>query len=189
MTSYHHVGCFKLPRKYSQGAGKITPLEFLQEYVTDTTADNSILPAKLEELAEKMEDASSNKTKAKAAAADEDETGGEMTLIARVKAAYKRQEGEKEPPKKKKKNDAELEPLVESYANHCKSKVEDLKEMLRYVMKEFYVYIMDYLGLCSYNTSISSCDSSIIIASMPCVIPRLILPFYRDTTLVGIVKC
>jgi hypothetical protein len=59
-----------------------------------------------------------------------------MTLVARVKAAYLRQQGETESPKKDD-DDAELAPLVESYAKYHKSTVESLKEILRYVMKEF----------------------------------------------------
>jgi hypothetical protein len=142
MSSYHHVGCFQLPRKYSTGAGKITAMEFLQEYVTDASAEGSILPDKMLELAGKMESALANKTKAKAAAAGEAESGGEMTLVARVKAAYLRQQGEAESPKKKMKkddDDAALAPLVEIYAKHHKSTVDGLKEILRYVMKEFRV--------------------------------------------------
>jgi hypothetical protein len=111
-------------------------MEFLQEYVTDASAEGSILPDKMLELAGKMESALANKTKAKAAAAGEAESGGEMTLVARVKAAYLRQQGETESPKKDD-DDAELAPLVESYAKYHKSTVESLKEILRYVMKEF----------------------------------------------------
>ena len=150
MASYHHVGCFQLPRKYSTGAGKISTLEFLQEHVTDTSADRSILPDKMEELADQMEHATSNKkakAAAAAAAAAQDDDGGDMTLIARVKAAHQQQQQdeETEPPKKKSKtkrdqktkqtndDDAELKPLVESYATHCKSTTERLKELLRYV--------------------------------------------------------
>ena len=151
MASYHHVGCFQLPRKYSTGAGKITPMEFLQEHVTDTSADNSILPDQMLELADQMENATSNKAKAKAAAAAAQEESGEMTLIARVKAAHKRQQEASETKKKTKKTkrdpdkdkDAELEPLVTSYATHCKSTTEKLKELLRYVIKR--TRVLDFL--------------------------------------------
>jgi hypothetical protein len=159
MVSYHHVGCFQLPRKYA----KISPLEFLQEYVTDASLDQSILPGKFLELSEQMENATANKAKAKAkaAAAGPDESE-EMTLVAQVKAAHLRQcqQDETEPPKKKMKKgdkgkselvkqdklDLQLQPLVESYANHCKSTIENLKELLRYVervRKDFYFKMDD----------------------------------------------
>jgi hypothetical protein len=154
--------------------GKVTAIEFLREHVTDASADSSILPYKVLELAEKMENATSNRAMAKAkvavSAAVQDESG-EITLVARVKAAYRRQQGETESPKKKQKkddDDAELKPLVESYAKHHKSTIDSLKEILRYVMNELYLY-MDY-PLClfsSYLLLFLSCNSSTTtIASM-----------------------
>ena len=131
MTSYHHVGCFRLPRKYATGATKISPAEFLEDYVTDTTDDNSILPKKLDELAELIANSSAVESSTSTKKRSAPEKG---SLIERLSAALE-EDQENRPKKKVKKDkggqDDDWNKMVEIYGRYHKNKLNDIKEVLR----------------------------------------------------------
>lgn len=125
VTSNHHVGCFKLPRKFVTGANQMTPTEFLQEHVTDTSDAGEILPDKLDEIAQLLEQAASTTTKRKKS--DEEDS----SLMGRIKAAAAAKEDD-EPKNKKQKTEGDFHPLVEAYKQHAKTKSDNLKDILRW---------------------------------------------------------
>jgi hypothetical protein len=134
LTSHHHAGCFRLPRKFVSGPTQLSPEDFFREMVTDTTDGGDILPAKIDELVEKMEAASSG---TKGGSKDNKKnTIDTSTLMGRLKQALKDEEaGNEKPAKKQKKGRGEesFEKLLELYSDHHKSKADDLKDYLRYV--------------------------------------------------------
>ena len=145
MTSYQHVGCFRLPRKFTTGATQLTPEDFLEDFVSDGTDDGSILPKRLQELADLI----SNATVAKASGSSKKKrssASSEDSLISRLSTAYLKQsedddEADSRPKKKVKKekgskekgpkNSDGWEEMVKIYGRYHKSKSDDLKEILR----------------------------------------------------------
>jgi hypothetical protein len=145
LTSYHHAGCFRMPRKFTNG---LTPEQFVEDYITDTTDDNAILPAKLDEIVELISQANTagSKSKGKANGGDDDK----HTLMGRIKAAS---EASEEGPKKKKQKteDAGFDKMVKAYKLYAKTKVDDLKDPLRYVRTKGYYCLGTLCGFSSHT--------------------------------------
>lgn len=131
MTSWHHVDCFKLPKKFAAGASAMSVEEFFQDMVTDNSDDNEILPARMDELVAKVTAASAAKTPKKAA--KKKDADDDNTLVGRLKQAYiAEQSGDEKPAKKlKRDDDGEFDQLLELYKEHHKKKVDNLKDYLR----------------------------------------------------------
>lgn len=126
MSSYYHVECFALPRKLKHLGAE----EFLKEYVTDTSEDQSIL-TDLGKIAQAIEQASGGK-KVKKEEEQENETF--MDRVARVaKQELKANDDDEQPAKKKAKKeiDDEFRQMVDLYKEHYKKKIDDLKDYLR----------------------------------------------------------
>ena len=131
MCSYHHVRCFRLPKKFAnQGPNHLTPQEFVDEKLTDATDDQSLLPTKAQEIAQLIAEASLGGKKRKAVKSEGDAAEGEEDLMSLIKHAA---EEEGEPPKKKIKGQVKFNEMLESYKKHAKTKADVLKDYLRYV--------------------------------------------------------
>lgn len=112
MSSNYHVGCFKIPRKFSTGAEKMDPADFVREYIEDGTNDQSILPEKLDEIIELIEKANMPTTAATSSAtkrkkSESSSKGKDDSLMGRIKQAAmakaeQEDDEEEEPPAKKK---------------------------------------------------------------------------------------
>ena len=166
MTSYFHVECFRIPKKYTTGPTKRTPTEFVQDCMTDASTDGTILPSQLDVIVQRMtggDDAgitgsasgqkvqhhgSAKKKKSSKSEMAEHRPDDALNLMGRLAMTYRKRQNDDddddddERPKKKSKKDGktiqeedddDFEDLLESYTKHVKSKVDDLKEILRYV--------------------------------------------------------
>ena len=133
MSSWYHPECFVLPKKYRE----MGVADFVTDLITDTSDDNSILPAQSEKIIAALEEAQTKKRKA-----TPKKNSGEAqpeTLIGRVAKVAKEElalEGKGNPPPKKKakKGDAdekEFAEMVDLYKDYYKLKVDELKDFLR----------------------------------------------------------
>lgn len=125
MSSYYHVACFAVPRKYKHLGAQ----EFVTEHVTDTSEDQSILND-IEAFAKSMEQATGGGAKTKKG----EQEGGD-TLMDRVAQVAKEELSKDDGPKKKKAKkdeDEEFRQMVELYKEHHKKKIDDLKDYLRW---------------------------------------------------------
>ena len=134
MSSYYHVACFAVPRKYKH----LGVEEFVTEHVTDTSDDQSIL-TDIEAFAKSMEQAAGTASKTKKG----DQDGGGDTLMDRIARVAKEELTKDDGPKKKKvkkDEDEEFRQMVELYKQHHKKKIDDLKDYLRYE----YTHLVDH---------------------------------------------
>jgi len=141
LSSYHHVECFKLPRKFK---GQMSPAEFVDEMVT--SEDPAILPKKREEIIDKIEEANAHgspKKRVKKEHGDEEEDEEDNNLMQRVKKVAEAElKGDVKPPAKKKvkqekgaagETEEEFRQMVKLYKKYHKEKQDELKDILRYV--------------------------------------------------------
>jgi hypothetical protein len=134
MKKYWHVGCFKLPRKFSSGANKLTVAEFLDQHVT-SDAEYKILPEMEKDLINMIEGAGDKLANMK----KRDKEDSDTTIMGVIKKAAAEEEG---PKKKKRKTDGDdvtdFDGLVKEYrviANaQPRLSVDALKDYLRYVV-------------------------------------------------------
>jgi hypothetical protein len=140
-TSYFHVECFRLPRKFTTGSTKISMQEFVRDYLTDTTDTQCILPQKSKEIVQQLEEAATSGGGAAGGSAkkrvksEEDDTAEEAhkSLMGRLKAEWEGASSASKKAKKSSGDDQELREMLEVYEEHYKSKADSLKEILRYV--------------------------------------------------------
>ena len=136
ISSNYHPGCFKIPRKFSTGPNKMSVEEFVDEYLNDASDGCVILPDRRDEIVQQIESAmASTPAKKKKTSKDGDEGAG---LISKLKKKYEawKESGADEPPKKKAKKSAaddEVSEMFLAYEDHKGKKLDDLKEILRYV--------------------------------------------------------
>jgi hypothetical protein len=121
-----------MPRKYATGANKITPEEFIEHYLQDSTG-GEILPAKKDELAADIA------YKAPKGSKDDDQLD---TPIAKLRAAYQEMQDGSEPPAKKLKGIEKAS--LDIFAKYHKQKVDDLKDILKW-NRQYVTGNKDYL--------------------------------------------
>lgn len=140
MKSYYEPGCFKIPKKFSSGATKLSAEDFVRDHVLDRSEDQSIFPDKLEEITELVKEASApNKKKRKSPVKTKTESSEPDTIMSKVKvAALSEIKGASTRPTKKMKQDpaesdadATFREMVELYKEHYKKKLDELKDYLR----------------------------------------------------------
>jgi hypothetical protein len=138
MSHSTHPSCFKLPRKLTTGANKISIEEFVDDFLLDGGDEKTgaFLPDKREEMIAALIEACEKK-KMKKGVKD-----GQESIMARLKAVIKTEEeadkkGE-DPPKKKAKTDgnggdkAEFEAMLPLYRKYHKYNAEALKDFMRW---------------------------------------------------------
>jgi hypothetical protein len=140
IVKYHHVGCFKLPRKLKH----MSVEEFLIDEVTDNSDDISILEdeGKRTEVIRLIEAAAANITKKKKAG----KADADSTIMGMIKkAASDAADG---PKKKKQKtedggSDTDFDSLVKEYnaIMATKPNVDTLKDFLRYVANRIFSFL------------------------------------------------
>jgi hypothetical protein len=155
LSSYHHVGCFRLPRKFQTGSTKLTPEEFVSDHVE---APDEILPSKLAEIVQLIGNANNSGEAAKKKKMKSDEYAEEdTTIMGQLKEAYQKQQqkggGGGEPKSKKVKRDETFEKMLDLYTLHCKTKADSLKDFLRYVR--------------GYLVVVTECGSASIYGTIP----------------------
>jgi hypothetical protein len=163
LSSYHHVGCFRLPRKFQTGSTKLTPEEFVSDYVE---APDDILPGKLDEIVQLLIGNTSGDSAKKKKKADDDNTNAEedTTIMGQLKAAYQEQQKKGGEPKSKKvKRDETFEKMLDLYTLHCKTKADSLKDFLRYVRGYLVVVVV---------VVVTKCGSAMVVLHYLDVIPR-----------------
>ncbi|KAL7570144.1 hypothetical protein ACA910_019983 [Epithemia clementina (nom. ined.)] len=136
MSKWTHVGCFKLPRKYSTGANKMSAEEFVRSVLEDTTSEN-ILSKNIDEVIEKIDEASSSTAKKgsrKSSGTAATEGGSGESPIAELKAAYEEEQKEladgTEPSSKRSKSN--LAARLDAYGKYKDCKNAELQDILRY---------------------------------------------------------
>jgi hypothetical protein len=125
MSSYYHVPCFAVPRKYKH----LGVQDFVTDHVTDTSEDQSILKD-MDAFVKSMESSSGG---AKATKGDANDGGDSfMDRIAQVAKEELTKDNGPKKKKVKKDEDEEFRQMVELYKEHHKKKIDDLKDYLRY---------------------------------------------------------
>ena len=128
ISSYYHVGCFSLPRKYNSGANKMSVEDFVKDVLEDESGE--ILLTKMEEVIAKIESTGSSPQKK----SKHDDGDAEPSPLDNIKALYEKQqqddESGKEPSKKKAKSD--MSAMVEAYGKYKGYNVAQLKDILGY---------------------------------------------------------
>jgi len=128
-----HPACFSMPRKYTTGATKMTPEEFVADVLEDISEDGAVLPEHAAELAAAIGSAKKKKD-------DKD------SPIYAVKQAFlaRSEQDEKEPAAKKTKTSAKGDAIpttehggvdsrfVDAYAQYHKHTLPALKEILKW---------------------------------------------------------
>jgi hypothetical protein len=87
LTKYYHPSCFNIPRKLSTGSHKVTPADFVADYLDDHSPSHEILPAQQDALVEAI----ASKDIAGAATGGEAKaSGGTNTesLVGRIRQRY-----------------------------------------------------------------------------------------------------
>jgi Helix-hairpin-helix domain len=145
MTSWHHVSCFPLPRKFKTGVEMMSVRDFCTDILTDSSPDHDVLSTHLEEIVEQIEAATSSGGKRKSSSAandgDDGEGGGgkDGSLLSQIKASYdaKKSTDVGEAKKAKKGSDANdnadaeiRERQVEAYGTYRTMTANELKPML-----------------------------------------------------------
>ena len=151
LTSYHHVGCFRMPRRFSTGASKMAPEDFVREYLTDVTENQEILPSRADEIADLIANSGVNQ---KGGKVKQEGKGAEpSSILARIKSAAEEEEAA-EPKKKKIKKEQEdtFDKMVKAYKQHCKTKTDVLKDYLRYVRDDCVVRLCGHFVLLDHGT-------------------------------------
>ena len=121
--------------------------EFVDEYLNDTTDGGVILPDRKDEIVQQIESAMAT-TPAKKKKTSKDGDGEEGAgLMSKLKTKYEawKESGADEPPKKKAKKSAaddEVSEMFLAYEDHKGKKLDDLKEILRYVCSSLLQYNM-----------------------------------------------
>lgn len=133
-TVSHHPACFSLPRRYTQGAGKMSAIEFVQDILEDRSEGATILPSQTVELAAAIESKAVKKS-----SEDNDGATGveeESPIVSLKKAFETRTRGvdSKEPPTKKIKSDVStsVDRAVDLYGEYYTTKNDELKDILRW---------------------------------------------------------
>ena len=122
-TSWYHVECFTIPRKFKT---EYTLTQFLEELVEDKTSDGILSTDDgLSEIAGKMGTKAKTGGK-KRAAADDDGP------LASIKANSLALMGNDEPAKKKVKLSAQAKLEAEAYAEYSPMKIAELQDVLRW---------------------------------------------------------
>lgn len=122
-----HPACFSLPRKYSTGADKMTPTQFLEDIVHDESSGGEILPAQLETLAAAI----AAKSGGGGTKTDQPAEGSVDAFMEPIKAAWTaaQQDNETadaaEPKKKKAKKDVKPPPAATAVQSDNKVIIDD----------------------------------------------------------------
>ncbi len=132
MTSWNHLECFILPRKFK---AEYTKEQFLDEMVTDETADKILDDdEKKMELVDKMSSrvaVKKSKKRDRDEAAAEDTDTGALALIKANALLLHPDEGD-EKPKKKVKMEAMDKRLAEAYIKYSQMKIAELHDYLQW---------------------------------------------------------
>lgn len=131
ISSSYHLGCFKIPRKFSVGAAKLTPSEFVADHVQDGTPDQDL---DHHEVIRKITEAMTTPKKTK----QKEESGDD--IMSRLKLAAKSQEDATEdvPPAKKKakvessESEEDFQKMLGIYHTYSKMTNPQLKDILRW---------------------------------------------------------
>jgi Helix-hairpin-helix domain len=147
LTSWHHVPCFALPRKFKSGVEMMSVRDFCTDILTDASPNHDVLSSRLEEIVEHIEAATAGggggKRKSTSSSAADGDEGGDGSLLSQIKASYDAKNSVKgdenpirEPKKAKKAGGSEdddaaiLEKQVEAYAKYRSMTANELKPML-----------------------------------------------------------
>jgi hypothetical protein len=135
LVIWNHPKCFTLPRKFTTGAGKITPEQFVEDVLEDSSVAGEILPAKAEELAAAI---GAKFVKPKTA-----ETTTSMTELRDAYEARLREQEEGKPPASKKLKSDDTARL-DAYGKYHRMKAIELTDVLQW-NKQFKTGNKDYL--------------------------------------------
>uniref|UniRef100_A0A7S3L535 PARP-type domain-containing protein n=1 Tax=Amphora coffeiformis TaxID=265554 RepID=A0A7S3L535_9STRA len=129
VSTYVHVECFSLPRKFASGAGKISEEDFVKDVLEDPSGE--ILPAMADEIAAKITAKAPSSAKKAAKAGGDEDSDDPMTAI---KELSKKREAEgntgEEPSNKKAKGNMTLK--VDAYEFYKGMTNDLLKDVLRW---------------------------------------------------------